>query len=548
MHRFPSSPFLLILALSLHAATIARAETLEEHFLMTLGERSLGYEQITLEERGDTLVIEGRLHIELPTERDMTTRTVVVGETDRLLDYVLDTNSGDRIGLDASGDSTRLWVTSARGDREIMAQPSDAKDVVLDNAVPSHMWLLARQFLRDPERARTIRAFVPQSLWHGELEPKKAESVQATLNGAPITVSRHRFTIAGLLSELDVDDTGRALGMHIPMQNFLIHREGYDPAPPTTGDAAPAYPTEEITVEGGGPALGGILTLPASGEGPWPACVLLHGSGPADRDMKVGPNALFVQIAEGLAERGIATLRYDKRTLMVARALQEGGSPDDVDLDLAQEVLDDAAAAVALLRADSRLDGDRIHLLGLSLGAGATSTVSRRLAEAGAPIAGLVMMAPPGRDLLTVMMDQYAYLAELGQMPEEDLANARADAERLRGGDVNEEEIILHAKPGYWQSLLAWRPWRDYLEQPAPALILFGERDYQITAPDRATWEATLAGDGRKGSDLEVLPGLNHLFLPGEGTPGPTEYGIAGELGDELLDRVGNWILATGAP
>lgn len=550
MHRIRLSLILslAITTLASVSGAVEKAEArdiVEEHFIMSLGERSLGEERFTVEERGDTLVLEGRLRIELPAPREMTTRTVLLGAEDRLLDYVLVTESGDRVGVEAVGDSLRLWVTSAQGGRDVTAPPGEAKDLVLDNAVPSHAWLLVRHFLRDPEGLRRIRAFVPQPLWHGELERRAPERVEASMDGEAVAVTRHRFTIAGQLSEMDIDDSGRLMLMRVPIQGFAILRPGYDPSPPAPEAVAAAHVLEEITVEGGGPPLGGLLTLPDSGDGPWPACVLLHGSGPADRDMTVGPNRIFVQLAEGLAARGVATLRYDKRTLVIGRQIREGASAagaDEIEMDLEREVIDDALAAVALLRADPRIDPERIHLLGLSLGAGATATVARRLSERDEPVAGLLMMAPPGRDLLTILLDQYAFLGEQGLMPASELESARADAERLRRGQVPTEEIVLHARPGYWNSMLEWRPWRDYLDQPAPALILFGERDYQITKPDRDVWRLTLETDRRRGSEMRVLPGRNHLFLKGEGTPGPAEYGIPGEMGDEVLDLLGDWI------
>ncbi len=152
------------------------------------------------------------------------------------------------------------------------------------------------------------------------------------------------------------------------------------------------------------------------------------------------------------------------------------------------------------------------------------------------------MLAPPGRDLLSIMLDQFRYLNANGFYSDDDLERAEYNADRVRDGRVGEDDMILYAKPHYWDSVLFWKPWRDYGEQPAPALLLFGERDYQIIEKDRRTWEKTLSEGGPEGSEIHLLPERNHLFLPGEGKPGPTEYGIPGELGEELMDLIGDWI------
>jgi pimeloyl-ACP methyl ester carboxylesterase len=132
------------------------------------------------------------------------------------------------------------------------------------------------------------------------------------------------------------------------------------------------------------------LSLP-SGAGPLPAIVLVHGSGQHDRDETIGPNKPFRDLAWGLASRGIAVLRYEKRT----RQHQQRVAQLENGFTVKEEAIDDAGAAVALLRNRTGIRANRIYVLGHSLGA----MLAPRIAAADPAVAGLVLMAGPVRSL-----------------------------------------------------------------------------------------------------------------------------------------------------
>ncbi|HEY3416201.1 MAG TPA: DUF3887 domain-containing protein, partial [Armatimonadota bacterium] len=130
----------------------------------------------------------------------------------------------------------------------------------------------------------------------------------------------------------------------------------------------------EVTVGSGEWALPGTLSMP-EGNGPFPALVLVHGSGPQDRDETIGPNKPFRDIAEGLASQGIAVLRYEKRT----KAHGPQFTPEIIaKLTVQEEVVDDALAAVALLRGTAGIDPRRIYVLGHSLGGGIAPRIGQQ--------------------------------------------------------------------------------------------------------------------------------------------------------------------------
>lgn len=111
--------------------------------------------------------------------------------------------------------------------------------------------------------------------------------------------------------------------------------------------------------------LNGILTFPNETNGLFPTVVLVHGSGPSNMDEKIGNNYPFKDLAEGLSEKGIAVLRYDKRTLVYGKEMK-----NDTGLSVKEETIDDAILASDFLQKDSRIDSNKIFIVGHSLGGG----------------------------------------------------------------------------------------------------------------------------------------------------------------------------------
>src|SRR5579875_3559777 len=102
--------------------------------------------------------------------------------------------------------------------------------------------------------------------------------------------------------------------------------------------------------------LNGMLSIPVEANGLFPAVVLVHGSGPSDMDEKVGNNYPFRDLAEGLSEKGIAVLRYDKRTFVYGKQMK-----NDIGISVKEETIEDAILAAEFLRNDSRIDPNAVR-------------------------------------------------------------------------------------------------------------------------------------------------------------------------------------------
>ncbi len=277
------------------------------------------------------------------------------------------------------------------------------------------------------------------------------------------------------------------------------------------------------------------------GSGPFPAIVLVHGSGPNDCDETIGPNKPFKDLAWGLATRGVAVLRYEKRTKQCpAQMIQSMAT-----LTVNEEVVNDALAAVEYLRGVRGIDPNRIFILGHSLG----GTVAPRIGARDPRLAGLILLAASNRNLADLMLEQSEYLAALdGTVAAEEaqaLDQLRTQVERVKALDFGEGEVILGAGKAYWADILAYDPVATARSLAMPMLILQGERDYQVTMENFAAWQAGL---GQRGDvQFKSYPNLNHLFMPGSGAPNPAEYDVAGNVAREVVDDIAAWVQSRNA-
>lgn len=339
---------------------------------------------------------------------------------------------------------------------------------------------------------------------------------------------------------------------------------GFRPTPHAERAEAPlpeGLSEAEATVGAGGSALGGTLTLPA-GDGPFPGVVLVHGSGPQDRDETLGPNRPFRDLAWGLASRGIAVLRYDKCTKVACRSIE---TVDD-------EVVVDARLALGVLGERPEVDSGRLYLLGHSLGGTLAPRIARGL-EGEPAVAGLVVLAGATRPLYELALEQTEYVLALdGELPaavEAQLETMAEEAEAVRevlaggietGGDAEggtedgaeasagetEQPVYLGAPLTYWRDLEGYEPAVVARELDLPILVLQGERDYQVVEADLAGWRRAL-GEAERAC-IVSYPELDHLFRTGTGPSTPADYQRPGEVEPEVIEDVAEWILERECP
>ena len=279
------------------------------------------------------------------------------------------------------------------------------------------------------------------------------------------------------------------------------------------------------------------ITMPL-GVGPFPAVVLVHGSGPNDRDESFGPNKTFKDLALGLATRGIAVLRYDKRT-----KVHQAKLVNLTAFTVKDESIDDTLLAIRLLRANPQVDPAKIFVIGHSLG----GMIVPRIAAADPRIAGMVVMAGAVRSLEQSILDQLQYLAEADGVvsPEErqQIDGARqlvGVVAKLTPEDARTGKDLSGAPASYWLDLRGYDPPAAAAKLPQRVLVLQGARDYQVTVADFERWKTGLAT--KKNAEFKLYPTLNHLFLPGTGKSLPAEYSTPGHVPAEVIEDISAWI------
>jgi dienelactone hydrolase len=298
-----------------------------------------------------------------------------------------------------------------------------------------------------------------------------------------------------------------------------------------------SFQETSVKVGSGEWELPGSLTMPL-GNGPFPAVVLVHGSGPNDRDETVGANRPFRDLAWGLASQGIAVLRYEKRTKEHAGKLGAGME----GLTIKEEVLDDALAAVALLQKTPKVDPHKVFVLGHSLGA----MYAPKLATMNPGIAGLIVLAGTTRPLEDVIVAQLDYLLSLNPAMAADQKKSMEDLKvkaltiRLVSKDTPASSLPFSVPATYWLSLRDYNAPEVAKALRQPMLILQGERDYQVTMQDFQGWKKALSA--RSDVVLKSYPKLNHLFIEGEGKSQPGEYEKEGHVARYVIQDVAEWI------
>jgi len=346
---------------------------------------------------------------------------------------------------------------------------------------------------------------------------------RGTTNGYPYVVLRLSFERG--VRRLFVAFEGEAIvGIRIRVPD-----DAYDP--PAYADQS-ALVERSVTVPSPVCDLGGTLTLPkpaAANGSTVPGVVLVHGTGPSGRDQQVGPNRPFADLALGLATKGVAVLRYDKRTHACDVSRADG-------LDLGALTVDDAVTALDRLREQPEVGP--VAVVGHSQGGYAAPRIADR-----ADPDGMAGLAAPSGSFADLVAYQTQYLAalddEVTDAEQSRIDAVQAAADRIEAGDYGDDEVILNFHAAFWSDVASYDPPALAAELDLPRFLAFGGRDWQVPV-DRARPPWADALDDAS-TTMRTYAAVNHHFVPGEGEPTLAEYYEPGSVAEALVDDLAAW-------
>lgn len=295
------------------------------------------------------------------------------------------------------------------------------------------------------------------------------------------------------------------------------------------------YTEKFITIKSGKYELPGAITTPKTGSN-FPVVILVHGSGPSDMDETVGANKPFKDLAIGLANKGIATIRYVKRTTLYPAEFQKSFT-------LKEEVEHDAIAAIEFAKTLSEIDKNNIFLFGHSLG----GMVAPRIATNNRDLKGIVLAAAPGRSFAEVAIDQNNYMllqsgdttAVTKQAVQENIKQLRAAA-LIKTTSLPADSIVSGLPASYWSDINSLNQVALSKKLKNKILVIQGGNDFQVTETDFNIWKTALKG--KKTATLKLYPMLNHLFsfVSEKGTV--NQYQQPGNVDEVLINDLAAWI------
>jgi fermentation-respiration switch protein FrsA (DUF1100 family)/uncharacterized lipoprotein YmbA len=472
----------------------------------------------------------------------------------------------------ANKDATEIDGTWSQGqplELNFKRAPAAPAQPAAKPAAPSDIdgtWLgsldLGAMKLRIVFRIANTQDGLTAQLQSPDQSPAWIPATSVTRNGASLTITikpiaaEFEGKIAADLGSIDGRFTQQGSPLPLALKRIkdqaqLERRRPQNPVKPYP------YREEEVAYanQAAGNTLAATLTVPP-GKGPFPAVLLIVGSGPHDRNESLMGHKPFLVLSDYLTRKGIVALRADKRGI--------GKSTGDYSTATTADFAADAEAGVAYLKTHSEVDPHKIGLIGHSEG----GVIAPMVATGNPAIGFIVLMAGTGVPGDQIIVEQGRLIAEAGGASKEKAAEDTAKKRELLKLVVKEKDNAvldkeLHEKlaaDGMPEAQISAQikavtsPWMLYFltYDPAtalrkvtcPVLVLNGEKDLQVPpALNLPAIRKALEEGGNKHFEVDELPGLNHLFQPAK-TGSPAEYAeIEETLSPVALEKIVTWIL-----
>jgi dienelactone hydrolase len=540
---------LAILSLVLFASSISlfSAATQSGTFIIYYGEKVTGSENWSL----STSV--GEIQLKDQAQFKAAEMDFVVN-----MDLALDTSlSPQRLDLDGKVQAQTYKVTAEfsngkavshmtkDGDTSSTEVPLHENVLVLPNGVFYPYTFLVQKYDFEKGGKQEFFAYVVPVELSLSVEDKGEEKVDFDTTFS--LLQKLFVNLGGMVGiNLWVDKNQDIIKLSIPLQGIEVYREGYKPAPKMAEiDTLPKdYISQDTTFESGTLKLAGTVTVPKDKGKKFPACIIISGSGPLDRNGKVPDLGFSVQykaIANRLSNSGILVLRYDKRGV--------GQSHGDFKTASLSDLVSDAKAGIEYLRSRKDVDTNRICLIGHSEGA----IIAPMIAAEDPRIKAIVLMAGTAKPLDQVLMEQQEFLLGKANIPDEMKQKAIQEQQEFFDWVRGKKEWKEEDMPPQYKELVGKKEWflehfnHDPLQTIAKVkckvLILQGQKDRQVFDLHAIMLSNALDRAGNKDHMVKMFPDLDHLFCKTEGEGDYAEYAKTERpIDPEFLNFLTDWL------
>jgi len=427
--------------------------------------------------------------------------------------------------LDVVLDDSVRWTLTAGGRSQRGGAPIGRPAGVVQNLVFSQLAASLGAYDRARGGRQTISAWLPEG---GVVLPL----------GIELREDSGTLDIGGVSLRVVLDSSGWVTRFEVPAQGVVVTRQDdvtFSPrSAPAPADTLPPRTIHEepYLIEGGGVRVVGTLALPAA-PGPVPVALIVAGSGGVDRNGNAPPalgSNLYAQLAWRLAERGIASLRYDKR------GVGESAAGVDLAMTTFDDFADDVLAATRSLAREQRFGG--IVIVGHSEG----GWLAIRAAARGAPVGGIALLATPGRPFLPLLRGQLAQQLDSATLVQFDSAMVRyLRGEAPVGLPPYLQPLFRPVNQRFTASVVAYDAIAELRHLQVPVLVLQGDRDVQVGTEDAERLSAAAPR-----ARVIVIHGANHLFKAAERADRVAQLALymdrTAPVVPELVEAIADWV------
>lgn len=378
-----------------------------------------------------------------------------------------------------------------------------------------------------PENLKTIWGQITTNLGNLESIDGASNNVQGEYQ---VVILAGKFTKGNLAFQFAFNKEQKLVGFKIlpGKPSITFNLPGY-------ADTT-RYKEQLITVSSGKYNLPAMLTIPKDSV-KVPIVIFVHGSGPSDMDATIGNQKPFKDMSVGLSSKGIATLRYVKRTVLYGNEFAKAFTTKE-------EVTDDALAMIEFAKTIPQVDPQQIYIFGHSLG----GMLAPRIATLNPDLKGIILAAAPSRKLQDISIEQNNYLFSLQKDTTKEgqvgLANAIKElniTKTITDKNLPADSLVLGLPAAYWADLNAMNQVDLAKKLKVRTFIIQGGNDFQVSTQDFNLWVAGLKG--RKNVDSKLYPMLNHLFSFSSEKGNISQYQEPLHVDQPVIDDLVSWIL-----